>query len=98
MDLRRPSHLDRRSIAATVVVLASRRRGLAPSARAAQDAGMTENRFAVPLEQLDGVRVAAAEQVQERSEPRQPSEAATWGGLLPAHLDGGGGGTVDDGD
>ena len=63
---------------------------------------MTENRFAVPLEQLDGIRVAAAEQVQEQSEPRHPAEAATWGGLLPAHLDGGGGGggggTVDDGD
>lgn len=62
---------------------------LAQDARSAHHAGMTSNRFAVPLEQLDGVRVAAAEQVQEQPEVRQPSEAAAWGGL-PAHLDGGG--------
>ncbi len=59
---------------------------------------MTENRFAVPLQQLDAVHVAAAEPVQEQPEPRQPSEAATWGGLTPAHLGGGGGALDGDGD
>ena len=52
---------------------------------------MTENRFAVPLEQLDGVRVAAAEQVQEQPEPRL-HEPWAWQGVPAA---GGGGGDAD---
>ena len=60
-----------------------------------------DRRFAVPLEQLeqlDGVRVSADEQVQEQPQVRHPSDAATWGGLLPPLVYGGSGGQGDDGD
>lgn len=49
-------------------------------------------RYAVPMEHLDAVEVAAAEQVQEERAVAHP-DASAWGGsLIPAH---GGGGTND---
>ena len=38
-------------------------------------------RFAVPLEQLDQVRVAEAQQVQAQAEPLDPG-ATAWSGAL----------------
>jgi hypothetical protein len=56
---------------------------------------MTEpNRYAVPLDRLEGVRVAAADQVQEQPTPPPDGGEALWGGAL-AH---GGDGPDGDGD
>ena len=40
------------------------------------------NRFAVPADDLDGVKVDLSEQVQEQSEPRSP-ESSQWNGPMP---------------
>ena len=52
------------------------------------------NRFAVPSDELDAVRVDHKQQVQEQSEPRAP-ESGDWGGRLPAAHGGGGGAHAD---
>jgi hypothetical protein len=52
------------------------------------------NRFAVPSDNLDAVRVDHTEQVQEQIEPRAP-ESGDWGGRLPPAHGGGGGATAD---
>ncbi len=63
----------------------------------AHTAAMTEpNRYAVPLESLDGVRVAETEQVQEVSAPPHP-ESSAWNGPQ-LHPFGDGMGTDVDGD
>jgi len=40
------------------------------------------NRFTVPVDELDAVRVAREQQVQEQAEPRAP-ESSQWGGQVP---------------
>ncbi len=58
---------------------------------------MTEpNRYAVPLESLDGVQVAAAEQVSEQAVSHHP-ESTAWSGPQ-LHAFGDGMGTDADGD
>jgi hypothetical protein len=52
------------------------------------------NRFAVPADELDAVRVDLAEQVQQQGEPRAP-ESSDWGGQLPPAFGGGGGANAD---
>ena len=52
------------------------------------------NRFAVPSEELDAVRVDLAEQVQEQTEVQAP-QSSGWGGQLPPAFGGGGGANVD---
>lgn len=53
-------------------------------------------RYAVPMEQLDAVEVAAAEQVQETRADAHPDGSAWGGQLSPA--DGGGGSNDADGE
>lgn len=49
------------------------------------------NRFAVPVDDLDTVRVDQSAQVQEQAEPLVP-DASNWAGaLVPAYGDGAGG-------
>ncbi len=58
---------------------------------------MTEpNRFAVPLDQLEGVRVAESEQVTEQASSLHPDSSAWNGPLL--HPFGDGMGTDADGE
>ena len=52
------------------------------------------NRYAVPLEVLDGVRVGVAHQVQEQTTSR-PDDAPLWGGAVAPAADGGGDGDGD---
>lgn len=48
------------------------------------------NRYAVPIDRLDGVRVEAAEQVEEQA-LLPASDTGSWtGALAPAHGDGAG--------
>jgi hypothetical protein len=42
----------------------------------------SQNRFAVPADELDAVMVHLREQVQEQAEPRA-AESSQWSGLLP---------------
>ncbi len=66
-------------------------------ARSAHTPAMTEpNRYAVPAEQLEGVRVADTEQVQEQSVSPHPDSSAWSGPQL--HPFGDGMGTDADGD
>lgn len=63
----------------------------------AHTAAMTEpNRYAVPVESLEGVRVAETEQVQEQPAPPHP-DASSWSGPQ-LHPFGDGMGTDVDGD
>jgi hypothetical protein len=56
------------------------------------------NRFAVPADELDAVRVDTLEQVQEQTEPRPP-KSSDWNAQLPPAFGGGGGPNADaDGD
>ncbi len=67
------------------------------AAQRAHTAAMTEpNRYAVPAEQLEGVRVADTEQVQEQSVSPHPDSSAWSGPQL--HPFGDGMGTDADGD
>jgi hypothetical protein len=43
---------------------------------------MTPNRYAVPLEQLDSLRVEPASQLTGQVEPTQP-DSADWSGAQP---------------
>jgi hypothetical protein len=52
------------------------------------------NRFAVPANDLDSVRVYLSEHVQEQTEPRA-AEFSEWGGQLPPVFGGGGGANAD---
>jgi hypothetical protein len=42
----------------------------------------SRNRFAVPADELDAVRVHLGEQLQELAEPRAP-ESSQWNGQMP---------------
>lgn len=56
------------------------------------------NRFAVPADDLDAVRVDHADQVEENKEARPP-DISNWAGrLTPAFGDGGGGSCDGDGE
>lgn len=54
----------------------------------------SRNRFAVPSDELDAVRVDLAEQVQGQTEARAP-QSSEWGGHLPPAFGGGGGANAD---
>lgn len=54
------------------------------------------NRYAVPLEQLDDVRVASTEQVEEQATAAS-GDTGSWAGALPPAF-GDGGGHDGDGD
>ncbi len=55
------------------------------------------NRFAVPVDDLEAVRVDVAAQVQEQAEARAP-ECSDWSGRLPPAFGGGGGDADADGE
>lgn len=54
----------------------------------------SRNRFAVPSDELDAVRVDVAEQVQEQTQARAP-QSSDWGGQRPAAFGDGGGANAD---